>query len=254
MKNPYDGTIDAEENKRLYDLQQQQRAMERKIRKQKREVMAWKTSVDNLPEGSAQREEAKATYQKKAAKLQELNKQYNAFCEEHGLKPLRDRLQVARWDKSQATAAAGTVKSAKAVANRAIIGGTPEEKLKVYLDEKQVVDTLDKHGVKFKQRISEKEIIVDAGRPKIPQETKHAAENRMQKTDRTEMDTEHAQKFVDEAKLVLYSHDRETIKFLAENGYAVLNFKHELVTAVPQKWRKKYDKYIEGEIKSEKPE
>ena len=250
MKNPYDGTIDAEENKRLYDLQQQQRAMERKIRKQKREVMAWKTSVDNLPEGSAQREEAKATYQKKAAKLQELNKQYNAFCEEHGLKPLRDRLQVARWDKSQATAAAGTVKSAKAVANRAIIVGTPEEKLKVYLDEKQVVDTLDKHGVKYKQRISEKEIIVDAGRPKITQETKHAAENRENKADREEMNIETAQRFVESAKLVLFQQEKQTIKFLSEEGYAVLNLENKLITAVPQRWRKKYDKFVE-DIESE---
>ena len=47
------------------------------------------------------------------------------------------------------------------------------------------------------------------------------------------------------AKLTLYQDDKFTMKFLAEDGYAVLNFDYELVTAVPQKWRKKYDQYLE---------
>ena len=54
-----------------------------------------------------------------------------------------------------------------------------------------------------------------------------------------------AQGFVDQAKLTLYQIDRRNLKFLAEGGYAVLNFEHKLVTAVPQKWRHKYDKYLE---------
>lgn len=102
--NPFQ-QYDAEENKKLYELQQRQRAMERRIRKQKRKVMTWKASVDSLPEGSTQKAEAKATYQKEAAKLQTLNERYNAFCEENGLKPLRERLKVAGWDRSQAAKA-----------------------------------------------------------------------------------------------------------------------------------------------------
>ena len=40
--------------------------------------------------------------------------------------------------------------------------------------------------------------------------------------------------------------DRNTIKFLSDKGYAVLNFDNELVTAVPQKWRNKYNAYLES--------
>lgn len=58
------------------------------------------------------------------------------------------------------------------------------------------------------------------------------------------MTVETAQGFVDGAKLTLYQADRKTLKFLADSGYAVLNLENELVTAVPQKWRKKYDKYL----------
>ena len=76
-------------------------------------------------------------------------------------------------------------------------------------------------------------------------ESAHAAENRAVKTDRADMTAERAQSFVDSAKLTLYQPERQTLKFMAEDGYAVLNFDHKLVTAVPQKWRKKYDDYLE---------
>ena len=65
------------------------------------------------------------------------------------------------------------------------------------------------------------------------------------KADRAQMSLEQAQLFVNNAKLTLYQDDKFTMKFLAEDGYAVLNFDYELVTAVPQKWRKKYDQYLE---------
>ena len=68
-----------------------------------------------------------------------------------------------------------------------------------------------------------------------------------EKADRAGMTLEQAQGFVDHARLTLYQQNRETIKFLANDGYAVINLDHELVTAVPQKWRKKYDKYVGGE-------
>lgn len=73
----------------------------------------------------------------------------------------------------------------------------------------------------------------------------HAAENLATKADRAGMTLEQAQAFVDNARLTLYQEDRENLKFLASDGYAILNFDFELVTAVPQKWRKKYDQYLE---------
>jgi len=62
------------------------------------------------------------------------------------------------------------------------------------------------------------------------------------------MTQEVAQAFVDNSKLTLYQQDRENLKFLAQEGYSIINLQHELVTAVPQKWRKKYNQYIEEVI------
>lgn len=239
---------DSEENQKLYDLQQEQRRRERNIRHTKREAMALKEGAQ-AAEASGDADtaaELRKSYEKKAVLLQKQNRAYNDFCAENGLKRQQDRLHIAGWDKSQASAASGTVKHVQAVANRAIMRGTPEEKLDLYFKEKPIVDLLDKHGIKYRERISDKEIIVEAGKPKIARERIHATENRAQRPDRAEMDIQRAQSFVDEARLTLYAHDRETLKFLAENGYSVLNFDNELVTAVPQKWRKKYEKYTEG--------
>lgn len=237
--------IDSEENRKAYELSQRQRLLERRIRKTKREAMAAKTAMKNADEAS--KAELQTLYERKAALLQKQNKTYNDFCEENGLKRLQDRLHVSGWNKSQASAASGTVKHVQAVANRTIMRGTAEEKLNLYFKEKLVVDLLDKRGVKYIQRINDKEIIVDAGKPKIVRETQHAIDNLKSKPDRANMDISHAQQFVDSAKLTLYQQDKNALKFLAENGYAVLSFENKLVTAVPQKWRKKYDKYLEAE-------
>ena len=63
----------------------------------------------------------------------------------------------------------------------------------------------------------------------------HAVDNLINKPDRAGMTQEQAQTFVDSAKLTLYQQDRKNLKFLAQNGYSILNLNHELVTAVPQK-------------------
>ncbi len=103
INNPFE-QFDSEENKKLYELQQQQRAMERRIRKQKREVMALKTALDNLPSGEA-KNSIEIDYQRKAAKLQEVNKRYNAFCEENNLKRQQERLHIANWNRKQSASA-----------------------------------------------------------------------------------------------------------------------------------------------------
>ena len=43
----------------------------------------------------------------------------------------------------------------------------------------------------------------------------------------------------------MYQTDRQTLKFLADNGYVMLNTKNEIVTVVPEKLRKKYRDYLE---------
>ncbi len=108
--NPFE-KFDSEENKKAYELSQRQRALERRIRKTKREVQALQTALDNAPESC--KPELQAAYQKKAALLTKQNKAYNDFCEENDLKRLSDRLSIAKWDRKQAAKARGAAARGK---------------------------------------------------------------------------------------------------------------------------------------------
>ena len=46
-------------------------------------------------------------YQKKAALLSKQNAAYKDYCERNNLRPLADRIQIAKWDRQQAAAARG---------------------------------------------------------------------------------------------------------------------------------------------------
>nr|DAG84480.1 MAG TPA: minor capsid protein [Caudoviricetes sp.] len=108
MTNPYEN-YDTEENRLAYDLQQRQRALERRIRKTKRETMGLKAALDNAqtPETAATLAEA---YSKKAAQLEKQNAAYKKFCAENDLKELQDRISIARWDRKQAASARGAAR------------------------------------------------------------------------------------------------------------------------------------------------
>ena len=105
MDNPFE-QYDSEENRKQYEKEQRQRTLERRIRNTKREVMGLKESVDSCKD-----DKAKFTldldYQKKAALLAKQNKAYQEYCEQNNLRPLSDRIQIARWDRKQAAAARG---------------------------------------------------------------------------------------------------------------------------------------------------
>ena len=105
MKNPFDD-YDSKENLEQYEKEQYQRTLERRIRKTKREVMGLKEGVESAPS-----EQAKFAldmeYQRKAALLAKQNNAYQEYCSNNSLKPLQERLQIARWDRKQAAAARG---------------------------------------------------------------------------------------------------------------------------------------------------
>ncbi|WP_051196308.1 minor capsid protein [Clostridium cadaveris] len=117
-------------------------------------------------------------------------------------------------------------------------------KLKELYEYATVKQLLKEHNINIIDRADTSNYIVNNYYPKITKLRGHALENLQQKSDRYNMTKEKAQEFVNNAKVVLYDKDRETIKFISDVGYAVLNFDNELVTAVPQKWRKKYEKFI----------
>lgn len=105
MDNPFE-QYDSEENKAQYEKEQRQRVLERRIRNTKREVMGLKESVDNCKDDKL-KFDLDMDYQRKSALLAKQNKAYRDYCTENGLKPLNDRIQIARWDRQQAAAARG---------------------------------------------------------------------------------------------------------------------------------------------------
>lgn len=105
--NPFK-EYDSEENRKVYETQQRQRALERRIRKTKREVMVYNTA--RKAAAGSLKELFEKDYQRKAALLQTQNNAYNDFCEENGLKKLQDRISIAKWDRSQAAQARAAAK------------------------------------------------------------------------------------------------------------------------------------------------
>lgn len=98
--NPYQD-FDAEENKRVYDLSQKQRALERRIRHTKTELLGLREAIDGA-EDLLLKEKLTEDYQKTARLLERQNKAYNDFCEENGTKRLADRIQIAKWTREDA--------------------------------------------------------------------------------------------------------------------------------------------------------
>lgn len=105
MDNPFE-QYDSEENRKQYEKEQRQRTLERRIRNTKREVMGLKESVDSCKDEKL-KFELDMDYQRKSALLAKQNAAYKDYCERNNLRPLSDRIQIAKWDRQQAAAARG---------------------------------------------------------------------------------------------------------------------------------------------------
>lgn len=108
MDNPFE-QYDSEENRKQYEKEQRQRTLERRIRNTKREVMGLKESVDNCKDDKL-KFDLDMDYQRKSALLAKQNAAYKDYCERNNLRPLSDRIQIAKWDRQQAAAARGAAK------------------------------------------------------------------------------------------------------------------------------------------------
>ena len=115
--------IDTEANRRAYELSQTQRAMERRIRAQKRKCTALHTAVKNC-EDPAAKAKLQEKYAQSAKRLQEQNAAYTKFCADNDQKPYHERLAVAGWDRSAASTASAAARqswtSAEAVDARQV--------------------------------------------------------------------------------------------------------------------------------------
>lgn len=111
MDNPFE-QYDSEENRKQYEKEQRQRTFERRIRNTKREVMGLKESVDNCKDDKL-KFDLDMDFQRKSSLLAKQNKAYKEYCERNNLKPLSDRIQIAKWDRQQAAAARGAAQKYK---------------------------------------------------------------------------------------------------------------------------------------------
>ena len=97
------------DNVRMEKLEQRQRALERRVRKTKREVMGLQESVEKCQDEVAKLELQQAL-DRKSYLLSRQNKAYSEFCKENDLRPLNERLQIAKWSREQAAKARGAAR------------------------------------------------------------------------------------------------------------------------------------------------
>lgn len=162
-------------------------------------------------EAAGLKEEAQAAN----IRLQRESKKYKAFSKAAGLPEQRERMKVQY--------------------HADITDIQKFSPLKKYQGDIQVVG-----------KFSPKEYLVKIDPPTISGVTQHFSDNLANKSDRAGLTIESAQSIINTSKLVLYQPNNLTLKFLADSGYVVLNMQGKIVTAVPEKLRKKYRDYLEG--------
>lgn len=149
------------------------------------------------------------------ARIRRMNKEYKSFSEAAGLPLQRERMQVQY----------------------------PEELTSI----KQFSGLESYQGnIKIVGKFSSRQYQVQLDPPQISGVTDHFANNLTMKPDRSALTIEASQSIINNSRLVLYQTDRNTLKFLADSGYVVLSVDGKIVTAVPEKLRKKYRDYLEG--------
>ena len=148
-------------------------------------------------------------------KLRRLNAKYKEFSKAAGLPEQKERLKV-------------------------LYGGQ-------LTDSKKFAPLKEYAGTwKIKDRFSDRQYVIDVGKPQISGAKQHFWDNLENRPVRSSLNLEAAQDIINNSRLTLYQTDRQTLKFLADNGYVMLNTKNEIVTVVPEKLRKKYRDYLEG--------
>ncbi len=108
QENPYKDIMTAD-NVRMEKLEQRQRALERRVRKTKREVMGLQEAVEKCQDEAA-KFELQQILDRKSFLLSRQNKAYSDFCKQNDLRPLNERLQIAKWSREQAAKARGAAR------------------------------------------------------------------------------------------------------------------------------------------------
>lgn len=98
--------IDAEESKQKYRNSQKLRAMERAIRKTKRELLTRQKEIDSVAETDV-KSILQEDYDKLAYKLRQQNKAFNEFAEANDLRKQYERIKVSGFKRKQSAKANG---------------------------------------------------------------------------------------------------------------------------------------------------
>lgn len=106
--NPFE-QYDTEENRKAYEKQQRQRALERRVRDTKRKIQNIQTAIDNCRDEKL-KFELQQEFDRKSYLLKKRNAAYKQYYEENNLKPYAERLKTAKWDREQAMKAAGAAR------------------------------------------------------------------------------------------------------------------------------------------------
>ena len=106
--NPYKDILNSD-NYRMETLEKRQRLLERRVRKTKREVMGLQEAVEKCHDEAA-KFELQQTLDRKSYLLSRQNKAYSDFCKQNDLRPLNERLQIAKWSREQAAKARGAAR------------------------------------------------------------------------------------------------------------------------------------------------
>ena len=97
MGNPFERYND-EKNKKLYEDTQNQRSHERQIRKTKRECDVLRDQFDSAPDDV--KPEIGEMYETARRKLKGQMAEYRKFCADHDLRPLPERLKIAKAERA----------------------------------------------------------------------------------------------------------------------------------------------------------
>ena len=146
--------VDLDENQEEYELSQQQRAMERSIRKSKRTCTALDSAIKSTDDELLKRK-LQNKFERHSAILKEKEKRLNNFCNKFGMQKQNDRVRVVGFNKSVSQKAVHGSKIYKAKQlDKSIIDGTiNSKKYSEMLNARTIVDSKDlKNGLPIKSK------------------------------------------------------------------------------------------------------
>ncbi len=238
---------DEEEALSNYKAEQEQRYMERQIRKWKR-FREGTLDEDNRAMADSKVKEWESKLQEHLNNNKQLRR--DRIREEADIRSIQEinyKSDLKQYENYKSILGNGSPKTLEEFQNLKYNNSKSWDRVQTQYNDKQVVNLLNENNIEYIEKMSEKQFIIKNYKPKLSVMTQHAKDNLMDKSDRANMTLENAQMFIDNAKVVIYESNRRTVKFISQDGYSAVNLKNELVTAVPQKWRNKYNKYVKEE-------